>query len=70
MSLGMDGERVEHPGDLPAALRAAFDHDERALVEVMVARQELSLPPTITFGQIKGFTLYATRRVLSGRPTS
>ncbi len=33
----------------------------------MTARQELSLPPAITLDQVKGFTLYATRSVLSGR---
>jgi pyruvate dehydrogenase (quinone) len=38
-----------------------------ALVDVVTARQELSLPPTITLEPIKGFTLYATRSVLSGR---
>jgi pyruvate dehydrogenase (quinone) len=32
---------------------------------VKTARQELSLPPKLTYGQIKGFTLYATRTVLS-----
>jgi len=33
----------------------------------MTARQELSLPPTITREQVRNFTLYATRTVLSGR---
>jgi pyruvate dehydrogenase (quinone) len=66
-ALGMHGQRVERPDDLEAALRAAFDHDGPALVEVMVARQELSMPPAITYDQIKGFTLYATRTILSGR---
>jgi pyruvate dehydrogenase (quinone) len=66
-ALGMHGQRVERPDDLEDALRAAFDHDGPALVEVMVARQELSMPPTITYEQIKGFTLYATRTILSGR---
>jgi pyruvate dehydrogenase (quinone) len=66
-ALGMHGERVSRPDDLAGALRAAFDHDGAALVEVMVARQELSLPPTITLGQVKGFALYATKSVLSGR---
>jgi pyruvate dehydrogenase (quinone) len=65
-ALGMHGERVERPDDLEAALRAAFDHDGPALVEAVVARQELSMPPTITYEQIKGFTLYATRTILSG----
>jgi pyruvate dehydrogenase (quinone) len=66
-ALGMHGRRVERPDDLEDALRAAFDHDGPALVEVMVARQELSMPPTITYEQVKGFTLYATRTILSGR---
>jgi hypothetical protein len=35
-------------------------------VGVATARQELSLPPKVTYGQIKGFTLHATRTILSG----
>jgi hypothetical protein len=38
-----------------------------ALVDVHTARQELALPPKLTVGQIKGFTLYATRTIQSGR---
>jgi pyruvate dehydrogenase (quinone) len=38
----------------------------RAAVDVRTDRYELSLPPKLTFGQIKGFTLYATRTILSG----
>jgi pyruvate dehydrogenase (quinone) len=33
----------------------------------MTARQEQSMPPKVTLEQIKGFTLYATRTILSGR---
>ena len=66
-ALGLHGQRVERPDDLAAALRTAFDFDGPALVEVMTARQELSIPPTITREQIRNFTLYATRTVLSGR---
>ena len=66
-ALGLYGTRVERPADLAAALEKAFDHDGPALIEVMTARQELSLPPTITFEQVRNFTLYATRTVLSGR---
>jgi pyruvate dehydrogenase (quinone) len=66
-ALGMHGQRVERPDDLEAALRAALDHEGPALVEAVVARQELSIPPAITYEQIKGFTLYATRTILSGR---
>jgi pyruvate dehydrogenase (quinone) len=66
-ALGLHGQRVSDPGELEEALRVAFAHDGPALVEVMVARQELSLPPTITPEQVKGFALWGARTVLSGR---
>ncbi len=66
-AIGLHGERVEHPYELEDALRSALEHDGPALIEAMVARQELAMPPTITLEQIKGFTLYATRTILSGR---
>ena len=65
-SAGLFGARVEKAGELEEALRTAFAHDGPALVDVRTARQELSLPPKLTYGQIKGFTLYATRTILSG----
>ncbi len=63
---GLFGARVEKAGDLEDALREAFGHDGPALVDVRTVRHELSLPPKLTYGEIKGFTLYATRTVLSG----
>ena len=63
---GLFGARVEKAGELEDALRAAFTYDGPALVDVRTARQELSLPPKLSYGQIKGFTLYATRTILSG----
>ena len=66
-AVGLHAVRVEHPSDLGAGLAAAFSHPGPALVEVMVHRQELSVPPRITASQAKGFTLWATRSVLSGR---
>jgi pyruvate dehydrogenase (quinone) len=63
---GLFGARVDKAGELEDALRAAFAHDGPALVDVRTARQELSLPTKLTYGQIKGFTLYATRTILSG----
>jgi pyruvate dehydrogenase (quinone) len=65
-AVGLFGARVEKAGELDDALRAAFEHDGAALVEVLTDRHELSLPPKISYGQLKGFTLYATRTILSG----
>jgi pyruvate dehydrogenase (quinone) len=65
-SAGLFGVRVEKASELEEALRSAFAHDGPALVDVRTARQELSLPPKLTYGQIKGFTLYATKTILSG----
>lgn len=41
-------------------------YDGPALVDVHTFRHEMALPPKLTFGQIKGFSLYATRTILSG----
>ncbi|CAM3323605.1 ubiquinone-dependent pyruvate dehydrogenase [Nocardioides dubius] len=66
-AVGLHAQRVEQPGDLPDALNAAFAHDGPALVDVVTARQELSIPPTVTAEQAKGFTLYALRTIMSGK---
>jgi pyruvate dehydrogenase (quinone) len=66
-SIGLHGIRVEHPEDLDGALKEAFNHDGPAVVDVVTARQEILIPPGLTVEQIKGFTLYATRSILSGR---
>ena len=65
-SAGLFGATVARADELEDALRAAFGHDGPALVDVRTVRHELALPPKLTFGQIKGFTLYATRTILSG----
>ena len=61
------GIRVEKPEELRPALTRAFAHEGPALVEVIVNTQELSMPPTITLEQARGFTLYMLRAVMNGR---
>jgi pyruvate dehydrogenase (quinone) len=63
---GLFGARVEKAGELDDALLAALEHDGPALVDVRTDRHELALPPKLTYGEIKGFSLYATRTILSG----
>jgi pyruvate dehydrogenase (quinone) len=44
-----------------------FAHEGPALGEVIVNRQELSMPPTISVDQALGFSLYMLRAVMNGR---
>jgi pyruvate dehydrogenase (quinone) len=63
----MFGVRVEDPADLKKALTEAFQHDGPALIEAVVNRTELSMPPTIKLDQAVGFNLWALKAVLNGR---
>ncbi len=53
-AVGLYGVRIDHPAELDEALRAAFAHDGRAVIEVVTLRQELSIPPKITAQQASG----------------
>jgi pyruvate dehydrogenase (quinone) len=64
---GIQGFRVEKAEGLEDSLRQAFAHPGPALVDVLVHRHELSMPPTIKFGQMAGFGLYIARAVMNGR---
>jgi len=66
-SLGITGIRVEKGSELRPALERALATDGPVLVDVVTAREELSMPPAITAAQIKGFSVWALRTVLSGR---
>jgi len=64
---GLLGLKAETPEQVVPMIEQALQHDGPALVEVLVSRQELSMPPTITVDQAKGFGLFMLRAVLSGR---
>jgi pyruvate dehydrogenase (quinone) len=64
---GLVGLTAETPEQVRPMIGRALEHDGPALVEVAVSRQELSRPPTITFEQMTGFSLFMVRAVLSGR---
>ena len=64
---GILGIRAETPDQVRPAIEQALLHRGPALVEAIVSRQELSMPPTITIDQIKGFSLFMIKAVLDGR---
>jgi pyruvate dehydrogenase (quinone) len=64
---GLLGLTAETADDVKPMIAQALSHNGPALVEVKVSRQELSMPPTITLEQMKGFSLFMLKAVLSGR---
>lgn len=64
---GITGIRVENSDDLDSALERAFAIDGPVLVDVVVAKEELAIPPQIQLEQAKGFSLYMLRAIISGR---
>ena len=65
-AVGIRGWRVDTPERVIPALTEAFAHAGSALIDVAVARQELSLPPTIKLAQAAGFNLYMLKAMLHG----
>ncbi|MFU0919433.1 ubiquinone-dependent pyruvate dehydrogenase [Kluyvera sichuanensis] len=64
---GITGIRVEKSADVDAALQRAFSIDGPVLVDVVVAKEELAIPPQVKLEQAKGFSLYMLRAIISGR---
>ncbi|MEG3175922.1 ubiquinone-dependent pyruvate dehydrogenase [Sphingomonas sp. RB3P16] len=69
-AIGLHGVRVTDPGDIEGAVRDVLAHPGPALLDAVTARNELSMPPAITLEQMKGFTLYMAKAVISGRGDS
>jgi pyruvate dehydrogenase (quinone) len=63
---GLLGLTAETPDQVRPMITQALKHDGPALVEVLVHRQELSLPPKISLEQVTGFGLFMLKAVLSG----
>ena len=63
---GLLGLTVETPDQVRPMITQALNHDGPALVEVLVHRQELMIPPKISFDQVTGFSLFMLKSLLSG----
>jgi pyruvate dehydrogenase (quinone) len=66
-AVGVKGIRLEDPGEVKDGIAAALAHDGPVLVDAVVNRAELAMPPSITVEMAKGFTLFMLKAVLSGR---
>jgi pyruvate dehydrogenase (quinone) len=66
-AIGIRGIRLEDPESVADGIAAAFAHDRPVLVDAVVNRTELAMPPSITLEMAKGFTLYMVKAVMNGR---
>ncbi|MGY4175979.1 pyruvate dehydrogenase (quinone) [Bradyrhizobium sp. USDA 4518] len=64
---GIRGIRLEHSSDVTEGIAAALAHDGPVLIDAVVNRSELAMPPSVTLEMAKGFTMYMIKAVISGR---
>ncbi len=66
-AVGVRGIRLQDPAEVDAGIAGALAYDGPVLVDAVVNRTELAMPPSITMEMAKGFTLYMVKAVISGR---
>ena len=66
-AVGIKGVRIEDPAEIEGKLREALAYPGPVLVDAVVNRMELAMPPKLTAEMAKGFTLYMLKAVMSGR---
>jgi pyruvate dehydrogenase (quinone) len=66
-AVGVKGIRLEDPGEVESGIAAALAHNGPVLIDAVVDRNELAMPPAVTAEMAKGFTLYMVKAVMSGR---
>lgn len=66
-AVGIRGIRLTTPAEVEDGIADALAHDGPVLVDAVVNRSELAMPPSITVEMAKGFSLYMVKAILNGR---
>jgi pyruvate dehydrogenase (quinone) len=66
-AVGIRGVRLQDAGEVDDGMEAAFAHNGPVLIDAVVNRTELAMPPAITLEMAKGFSLYMLKAVMNGR---
>ncbi|XOB61500.1 ubiquinone-dependent pyruvate dehydrogenase [Campylobacterota bacterium DY0563] len=66
-AVGIKGFRVEEPDNLEDTVKEFLEYEGAALLDVTTAKQELTMPPKITFDAAKGFGIYMLRAIINGK---
>src|SRR6202158_4611046 len=68
-AVGVRGIRLERPEDVETGIAEALSHNGPVLVDAVVNRMELAMPPKVMVEMAKGFSLYMLKAVMDGRAT-
>jgi pyruvate dehydrogenase (quinone) len=68
-AIGLHGERVEQPQDIEPAIQRALQHNGPALIDFVTDPRALSMPPKVTFEQVRGYALAMGKLVFEGNTT-
>jgi pyruvate dehydrogenase (quinone) len=63
---GLFSRRVEKPAEVTDGIRAVLEHPGPAVLDVVTDPNALSMPPTVTGDEVRGFALAVGRTVLGG----
>jgi pyruvate dehydrogenase (quinone) len=66
-AVGIRGIRLEDAGEVQEGITAALAHDGPVLIDAVVNRTELVMPPSLTLEMTKGFSLYMVKAIMNGR---
>ncbi len=66
-AVGIKGVRITDPGEVETKLAEALAHPGPVLIDAVVTRMELAMPPKVTTEMAKGFTLYMLKAILGSR---
>jgi pyruvate dehydrogenase (quinone) len=66
-AVGIKGVRIEDPADVESQLAEALAHPGPVVIDAVVNRMELAMPPKVTTEMAKGFTLYMVKAILGSR---
>ena len=66
-AMGIRGIRLEDPSEVDDGIARALAHDGPVVVDAVVNRTELAMPPSLTVEMAKGFSLYMVKAIINGR---
>jgi pyruvate dehydrogenase (quinone) len=66
-AIGVRGIRLEDPSEVESGIAEGLAHDGPVLIDAVVSRMVLPVPPSITAEMAKGFTLYMLKAIMAGR---